>query len=91
MHNLTVVLFCRQKLQQQADQQQRQADIRICQGEVQTLQKELDAISGTLHQLESQKKDAQKALDDLDDKVRHSAVPFRGQNSILRLVITSEI
>ena len=65
-------MFCiafRQKLQHQADQQQRQADIRICQGEVQTLQKELDAVTATLHQLESQKKDAQKALDDLDDKV----------------------
>ena len=68
--NSLFVVFVRQKLQQQADQQQRQADIRICQGEVQTLQKELDAITATLHQLESQKKDAQKALDDLDDKVR---------------------
>ena len=69
--NYLFFVFVRQKLQQQADQQQRQADIRICQGEVQTLQKELDAITATLHQLESQKKDAQKALDDLDDKVRH--------------------
>ena len=72
-HKLLIVIYIfmmnRQKLQQQADQQQKQADIRICQGEVQTLQKELDSITGTLHQLESQKKDAQKALDDLDDKV----------------------
>ena len=33
------------------------------------LQKELDAITGTLTQLESQKKEAQKRLDELDDKV----------------------
>jgi prefoldin subunit 5 len=33
------------------------------------LQKELDSITGTLHQLENQKKEAQKCLDELDENV----------------------
>lgn len=33
------------------------------------LQKELDSITATLCQLENQKKDAQKCLDELDEKV----------------------
>jgi len=36
---------------------------------VQVLQKELDAIMSTVKQLETQKGEAQKRLDELDDKV----------------------
>lgn len=52
------------------DKTQKEADIKIRNTEVATLQKELDAISSTLKQLENQKGEAQKRLDDLDDKVR---------------------
>lgn len=51
------------------DDLQTEADIKICNGEVQMLQKELDSITATLQQLENQKKDAQKCLDELDEKV----------------------
>ena len=51
------------------DRAQKEADIKIRTVEVQTLQKELDAINTTLKQLETQKGEAQKRLDDLDDKV----------------------
>ena len=59
----------RQKLQLERDSSQHDADLKICLSETQTLQKEYDAISGTLQQLESQKKEAQKRLDELGDKV----------------------
>ncbi|XP_060559431.1 epidermal growth factor receptor substrate 15-like 1 isoform X3 [Ruditapes philippinarum] len=58
----------KEKLKLEADQQQQTADIRICQGEVQMLEKELNSITSTLHQLESQKIEAQKVLDELDEK-----------------------
>ncbi|KAL3868078.1 hypothetical protein ACJMK2_040915 [Sinanodonta woodiana] len=58
----------REKLQLEKDSAQRDADIKIINGEVQMLQKELDAITNTLQQLENQKKEAQKCLDELDDK-----------------------
>jgi prefoldin subunit 5 len=44
--------------------------MKICNGEVVMLQKELDAITATLQQLENQKEQAQKCLDELDEKVR---------------------
>ena len=59
----------REKLNLERDDLQTEADIKICNGEVQMLQKELDNITGTLHQLENQKKEAQKCLDELDEKV----------------------
>ncbi|KAL4235983.1 hypothetical protein ACF0H5_004371 [Mactra antiquata] len=58
----------KEKLKLEAEQQQQTADIRICQGEVQMLEKELNSVTGTLHQLESQKIEAQKVLDELDEK-----------------------
>ncbi|XP_052274372.1 epidermal growth factor receptor substrate 15-like 1 isoform X3 [Dreissena polymorpha] len=58
----------REKLKLEAEQQQQTADIRLCQVEVQMLEKELNNITGTLHQLESQKIEAQKVLDDLEDR-----------------------
>ena len=45
------------------------ADIRIRGGEVQMLQKELDTHNGTVMKLEAQKAEAQKKLDELDDRV----------------------
>ncbi len=48
---------------------QKDADIKILNVEVQALQKEVDAINSTLQQLEYQKSEAQKRLDELDDKV----------------------
>ena len=67
--SMLVCLFHREKMQLERDKQQREADIKIRQGDVQMLQKELDAMTATLHQLENQKKEAQKRLDELDDKV----------------------
>ena len=48
---------------------QKAADIRIRGGEVQVLQKDLDLINGTAMKLETQKAEAQKKLDELDDRV----------------------
>ena len=48
---------------------QKEADIKISNSEVLALQKEFDAISTTVNQLETQKCEAQKRLDELDDKV----------------------
>jgi len=45
----------RKKIQLEADKQQRDADLRIRSGEVQTLQKEYEAISSTNQQLERQR------------------------------------
>lgn len=59
----------REKHNLERDDLQTDADIKICNGEVQMLQKELDSITATLQQLENQKKDAQKCLDELDEKV----------------------
>ncbi|XP_013381272.1 epidermal growth factor receptor substrate 15-like 1 isoform X3 [Lingula anatina] len=57
----------REKIQLEQNKAQRDADIKIRSGEVQTLQKELDAINNTIQQLETQKGEAQKRLDELDD------------------------
>lgn len=48
---------------------QKDADMKIKSGDLQTSQKELDAITATVHQLETQRGEAQKRLDELDDKV----------------------
>ncbi|CAG2189399.1 EPS15 [Mytilus edulis] len=58
----------REKLNLERDDLQTEADIKISNGEVQMLQKELDSNTATLCQLENQKKDAQKCLDELDEK-----------------------
>lgn len=55
------------KLEQ--EKAQKEADIKIKNTEVLALQKELDAVSNTVKQLETQKAEAQKRLDELDDKV----------------------
>lgn len=53
----------------ETDVAQREADIRIKTGEVRSLQSELDTLAATLKQLENQKGEAQKRLDDLKAQV----------------------
>ncbi|KAL5288484.1 Eps-15 family protein [Megaselia abdita] len=52
----------------ETDIAQKEADIRIKSGEVRSLQSELDTLSATLKQLEHQKGEAQKRLDDLKNQ-----------------------
>lgn len=53
----------------ETDVAQKEADIRIKSGEVRSLQSELDTLVATLKQLEHQKGEAQKRLDDLKAQV----------------------
>ncbi|XP_060655421.1 epidermal growth factor receptor substrate 15-like 1 isoform X3 [Drosophila nasuta] len=48
---------------------QKEADVRIKNGEVRSLQSELDTLTATLKQLENQRGEAQKRLDDLQAQV----------------------
>lgn len=50
---------------------QKEADLRIKSGEVRSLQSELDTLVATLKQLENQKGEAQKRLNDLKAQVKH--------------------
>lgn len=54
------------------DVMQKEADIRIKSGEVRSLQSELDTLVATLKQLENQKGEAQKRLNDLKAQVKRS-------------------
>ncbi|RUS84239.1 hypothetical protein EGW08_007991 [Elysia chlorotica] len=58
----------KERLQLERDKSQMDADLKIRQSEVTVLQKELDSLNGTLAQLDSQKREAQKRLDELNDK-----------------------
>lgn len=58
-----------EKRQLETEIAQKEADIRIRNGEVRNLQTELDTLSATFKQLETQKREAQKRLDDLDSQV----------------------
>ncbi|GFO23099.1 epidermal growth factor receptor substrate 15-like 1 [Plakobranchus ocellatus] len=58
----------KERLQLERDKSQMDADLKIRQSEVTVLQRELDSLNGTLTQLDSQKREAQKRLDELDDK-----------------------
>lgn len=53
----------------ESDLVQKEADIRIKTGEVRNLQSELDTLVATLKQLENQKGEAQKRLNDLKAQV----------------------
>ncbi|KAF2898945.1 hypothetical protein ILUMI_07229 [Ignelater luminosus] len=55
----------REKLALEADITQKEADIKIKNGEIKSLQSELDTLAATLKQLENQKGEAQKRLNDL--------------------------
>jgi len=65
-----------EKRQLETEIAQKEADIRIRNGEVRNLQTELDTLSATFKQLETQKREAQKRLDDLDAQV-FTKKPFR--------------
>ena len=58
-----------EKRQLETEIAQKEADIKIKNGEVRSLQSELDTLTATLKQLEMQKREAQKRLDDLDTQV----------------------
>lgn len=53
----------------ETDIAQKEADIKIKNGEVKSLQSELDTLAATLKQLENQKGEAQKRLNDLKTQV----------------------
>lgn len=53
----------------ESDIAQKEADVRIKNGEIRNLQSELDRLAATLKQLENQKGEAQKRLDDLKTQV----------------------
>lgn len=59
----------RERRQLETDITQKEADIRIKTGELKNLQSEYDTLTATLKQLEVQKREAQKRLDDLDKQV----------------------
>lgn len=71
----------REKRQLETDIAQKEADIRIKNGEVKNLQSELDTLTATFKQLEVQKREAQKRLDDLDTQV------FMNSHSLFFFVI----
>lgn len=58
------------------DVAQKEADIRIKSGEVRSLQSELDTLAATLKQLENQKGEAQKRLNDLKAQVNQITPSF---------------
>nr|XP_023024317.1 epidermal growth factor receptor substrate 15-like 1 [Leptinotarsa decemlineata] len=55
----------REKLALETDIAQKEADLKIKSGEIKNLQSELDTLAATLKQLENQKGEAQKRLNDL--------------------------
>lgn len=61
--------LAKERRQLENDVVQKEADIRIKNGEVRNLQSELDTLVATLKQLESQKGEAQKRLNDLKAQV----------------------
>lgn len=61
--------LAKERRQLENDVVQKEADIRIKNGEVRNLQSELDTLVATLKQLENQKGEAQKRLNDLKTQV----------------------
>ncbi|ENN71982.1 epidermal growth factor receptor substrate 15-like 1 isoform X3 [Dendroctonus ponderosae] len=57
--------LCRERLALETDIAQKEADIKIKIGEIKNLQSELDTLAATLKQLENQRGEAQKRLNDL--------------------------
>lgn len=60
----------RERLALESDVAQKEAELRVKDGEVRSLQSELDTLAATLRQLENQKGEAQKRLNDLKTQVR---------------------
>ncbi|KAK4885465.1 hypothetical protein RN001_001736 [Aquatica leii] len=73
----------REKLALEADITQKEADIKIKNGEIKSLQSELDTLAATLKQLENQKGEAQKRLNDL--KLQRSEVDKEMEEVITEL------
>lgn len=61
--------LAKERRQLESELVQKEADIRIKNGEVRNLQSELDTLVATLKQLENQKGEAQKRLNDLKAQV----------------------
>lgn len=59
----------REKHGLEQDISQKEADIKIKNGEIKSLQSELDTLAATLKQLDNQKGEAQKRLNDLQTQV----------------------
>ena len=57
------------KLREETDRQQLKADICISNSELLSLEKKCEAVISNSTQLDSQKLEAQKRLDDIDEKV----------------------
>lgn len=70
----------REKLALEADITQKEADIKIKSGEVKSLQSELDTLAATLKQLENQKGEAQKRLNDLRAQVLKANIYLINEN-----------
>lgn len=66
------------------DVAQKEADIRIKTGEIRCLQNELDTLAATLKQLENQKGEAQKRLDDLKAQVNKIRDQCQKQEDTIR-------
>ena len=61
--------LARERHTMEQDIAQKEADIKIKNGEIKSLQSELDTLAATLKQLENQKGEAQKRLNDLKSQV----------------------
>lgn len=61
--------LAKEKLALETDIAQKEADIKIKGGEIKSLQSELDTLTAALKQLENQKGEAQKRLNDLRTQV----------------------
>ena len=73
-------------MQLEVDKSQKEADIQIRNGEVAALQKEQDALNLTVSQLENQKAEAQKRLDELDDKVQTNVHYFHVLTNLIDFI-----
>ncbi|XP_050294330.1 epidermal growth factor receptor substrate 15-like 1 isoform X2 [Anthonomus grandis grandis] len=60
-----IEVLAKERLALESDIAQKEADIKIKSGEIKNLQSELDTLAATLKQLENQKGEAQKRLNDL--------------------------
>lgn len=61
--------LARERRIMEQDIAQKEADIKIKNGEIKSLQSELDTLAATLKQLENQRGEAQKRLNDLKTQV----------------------
>ena len=62
--------LARERRAMEQDIAQKEADIKIKNGEIKSLQSELDTLAATLKQLENQRGEAQKRLNDLKAQVK---------------------